>query len=749
MLPTTATMVPVIREPADAHFFSPLKSHFEQSGIFPTRKNWLAPFLVFLFCLCGLPASQGQWAVNIDSFVQVMKPNFTLIQIVDSLNEIAFLSIRTNELLSEKYADSAYSMAQDIPYKNGIGDACVRKGLLARNRGEYHLAEEYFLKALAIREGLGEIGLIINIYHNLANLYRRQGKFVIALEYYRKGLNITNEAVGEAKYEDGKIKLLNGIATCYQHLGEYQKALEYNDEDIGLRKNREDRRGVAYAFMTSGNIYQKMNHFDLAESKYKESLFIFDSLKYQPGMAQSYLNLGSLYDRRGECREEELGNYQKALSLKEFLIEDELATLYRNIGFCYLKMEKPDSALFFYNQSREMYQSAENKWGLAEIEFSLGGFYADRNQHQKALEHFTESLNILKENQISDPSLESNLSSRLADSYTETGDYAAALQYRDRYSFLQDSLYTLSMNAANYKYSYEEERRENEEQLREIENLTNQTKIQHLKKMQLIYLFIGIIIILGSAAGIALLIYRQHLRKATMDREIDDLLRNQEITTTYARLEGQDEERRRVAQDLHDGLGSMLSTVKLYFSTIDAKMDLIRLESREQYSKANQLLDEACEEVRRVAHDMHSGILKKFGLKAQLEDLAETINNSKQIEVELVTHKLSGRLDTQLEVNVYRIIQELVGNALKHARASKLNVQLSRFENIIHILVEDNGVGFKENIALEKGGIGLTGIQSRVKALDGKIAIDSTLGRGTTVSIDIPYQPQEALLENH
>ncbi|MCO6493675.1 MAG: sensor histidine kinase [Phaeodactylibacter sp.] len=267
--------------------------------------------------------------------------------------------------------------------------------------------------------------------------------------------------------------------------------------------------------------------------------------------------------------------------------------------------------------------------------------------------------------------------------------------------------------------------------------------------MQLFYTLSGIIALLLFSTGFALMIFRHRQRKAAMDREIDDLLRSQEITATYARLERQDEERRRIAQDLHGGLGSMLSTAKLYFSAIDAKIDLMRLENREQYGKANQLLDEACEEIRRVAYDMQAGARKKFGLKAQLEDLAETISNSKQIKVELVTHRLSSRLDTQLEVNIYRIIRELAGNALKHAKASKLTIQLNRFDDIIHILVEDNGVGFKESAAMEKGGLGLSGILDRVDALNGKINIDSVIGRGTSVSIDLPCQLTEALIRNN
>jgi len=748
MRPAITTIFILIRKLANALYFSPI----EPGSAWLKQKKWLTFFLMFLFWLCSPTVSHGQWATDIDSFVMALKPHFTPERIVDSLNEIAFLSAKKHEALSKKYADKAYSisMAQRNRYKKGIGEVYVRYGLLARNRGDYEEAEKYFLEALSIRKDIGEIMPIVNAYNNLGDLLRRQGKFSKALEYYGAGLKTAEGAKNEAVVDSGKAVVLTDISICHQHLGEYQKALEYNDEDIELQRKLGESQRAAYALFTSGTIYRKMKNFSSAEKSYEESLSIFKGLQDSTGMARTYFNQGNLHYENNEFREA-FANYQKALNLGESLIDDELALVYRSIGDCYQEkeMENPDSALFFYNQSREIYESDENAWGLAEVEFSLGAFYGDRKQHQKALEHFMGSLNILEENQISDPSLEMNLFEHLADTYAELGDFEAAFRYRKWHSSFQDSLNTMAMSAANYKYSYEE-------QQRKIENLTHQTEIQRLEKMQLIISFIVIIVLLGSGAGIALLVNRQRQQKRKMerekeqkDREIDDLLLGQEVKTTYARLEGQDEERRRIAQDLHDGLGGMLSTVKLYFSALDTKMDLIRMENREQYSKANQLLDEACEEVRRVSHEMHSGILKKFGLKAQLEDLAETINNSKQIKVELITHKLSGRLETQLEVNIYRIIQELIGNALKHAKASKLTIQLNRFDDIIHILVEDNGVGFKEGAALEKGGLGLSGVQARVKALDGKVDIDSALGRGTTISIDIPYQPREIFLENH
>lgn len=703
------------------------------------QKKWRPIIGFFMLFYCFLPFSQGQYSENVDSLIEELQHKTKKKEKkeeIELLNELAF-QFNKDENKSEEYAKKALQLSKDSGYSKGEGDAYIRLGIIAKNRGQYELSKENYFKALEIREKIKIKEPIVATYNNLGILFKQQGQFTLALNYFEKGLQNIDITVGDAE----KAKILNGMAACYQHLGEYQRALELNDKVIEIREKLNDTIDKAKALITAGNIYQKLRNFTSGEAKYKESLSIFEMMNYDEGQAKSFINLGNIYYEQKEL-EKGLKCYQKAMRLKDALPEDDLAILYRNIGACYAELEKPDSALIFYNESKEIYQANQNNFGLSDIESSFGSLYLKLKQYPKALKHLTESLNIFKKNELSDPILKLHILKALSDAYSESGDLSAAFKFESQYSFLQDSISELSMNAANYKYSYEEERRENE-------NLINQSRIQYLQKMQLIYVFIGVIILFIFAAGIAYMAIQQQQRKRKMDREIDDLLWQQEITTSYARIEGQDEERYRIAQDLHDRLGSMLSTIKLYFSAIETKIDLVRLENREQFSKANQLLDDAFDEVRRVAHDMHSGVLKNFGLKAQLEELTGTINNTKQIKIELLVHKFYDRIEFKLEVNIYRIIQELLGNTLKHSKATKLSIQLSRFEDIIHILVEDNGVGFKEDAALEKGGIGLSGVQTRVKALNGSINIDSTIGRGTSIAIDIPYQHKGVLLENN
>lgn len=246
---------------------------------------------------------------------------------------------------------------------------------------------------------------------------------------------------------------------------------------------------------------------------------------------------------------------------------------------------------------------------------------------------------------------------------------------------------------------------------------------------------LAFVLLFGVAGAI---VYFKEQKKQIAYLRIDELLIEKELTANYARLEEQEKERNRIAQDLHDRLGSMLSVVKLSLGTIDAKIEGLQEESKTQYAKANKLLDEACEEVRNISHGLKNSILAKFGLKAALESFIDSLSGN-DLKVELSTHNIDNRLENKIEINVFRIIQELVSNTLKHAKASRLVIQVNRFEDLLNVTVEDNGIGFNpEQLNEKKAGLGLHNIEARVHDLDGSFNIDSGKGNGTTTMIDIP-----------
>jgi len=201
---------------------------------------------------------------------------------------------------------------------------------------------------------------------------------------------------------------------------------------------------------------------------------------------------------------------------------------------------------------------------------------------------------------------------------------------------------------------------------------------------------------------------------------------------------GQEEERKRISRDLHDRLGSMLAMVKNHFKSVEEDIDHLKTSNVNLYQKANKLLDEACHEVRKISQDIASGTLTKFGLTASMEDLRNTLEESKQIDVEFISHGFKDRLTLDYEINIYRIFQELISNVLKHSEASELSMQILKSKEIVNIIVEDNGIGFNHESQID--GMGLKNVEARVLGLQGEMKIDSKINQGTTVTIDIPIK---------
>ena len=204
-------------------------------------------------------------------------------------------------------------------------------------------------------------------------------------------------------------------------------------------------------------------------------------------------------------------------------------------------------------------------------------------------------------------------------------------------------------------------------------------------------------------------------------------------------MEIQDKERNRIASDLHDSLGSMLSTVRLKLNGIYAKIlgDIAKGKA-EEYNDALEMLDESIEELRRIAHHMAPASLKKFGLKVTLESFVEKVNSAGPLTINLQILGLAKRIPEKIEISIFRICQELLQNTMKHANATFASLQLIRHLDRINILIEDNGKGMDSGAIVH--GLGFLTIQSKTKLLGGTFEIDSLPKRGTTIIIDIPLK---------
>lgn len=631
-------------------------------------------------------------------------------------------------LLALEYALRADSLSVELGYKKGEGDAKMRLGILAKNKQNYEEAKTFFNAAKKLRNGLGDYIGVASCENNLGLVAREEGDFKTASKSYLAGIEVLNSNQIQDKLSG---TLWNNLAMIYANEGAFKQALSSIDSSLAIRSHFGDTLGLASSYLNAGNIYRKMELSQKALENYRQSLFFFKEKDWLNGVLKCRINIGVI--------ENELGRYDKAseqfaeiLKFKDNLSKYDQHLVYKNLGAVLYKMGGPiDSTLFYYDSALKITNASIGIRDVIDVNYHIGRVYFEEKNYEKSIAHLEESEKLFDSLEGEAPILKMNVLFKLSENYARTNQFKKAFLYNKESTLLQDSLNSASKRALGYKIEYD--KMKSDQQLQE-EKMRRERIVSR-----------GIIAsILAFMVGLLFWFRNQHNQKKKQ-KEFDEIIKNQEIKVLKARLEGQDTERIRIGQDLHDRLGVLLSTIKLHFQSVEEKIEKVKVENIDQFQKAANLLDDACDEVRKIAHDMQSSTLTDFGLREELKELAEKLRATQQIQVKVVTFGMEYRLDNKMEFELYKIIQELVANTLKHAKASNLTIELNQFDELINIMVADDGDGFEADHLDLNEGVGLKNIQARVFDLHGNLKIDARPNRGTSVIIDIPYQNQMEL----
>lgn len=213
-------------------------------------------------------------------------------------------------------------------------------------------------------------------------------------------------------------------------------------------------------------------------------------------------------------------------------------------------------------------------------------------------------------------------------------------------------------------------------------------------------------------------------------------IKESEINSLNSLLEGQEQERKRLAREIHDGVGPTLSTIKMNLTSIEDQLGSTDDSISDRFRKSYEMIDEVANDIRSISHNLLPKVLTDFGLKDALQTLCEKIEYTRQLSVDFYSRGLEKRMDEVTELGLYRICQELMNNTIKYAEAKKVTIQLFKRENEISLMYEDDGKGFYPD-AVSKG-LGMSNINNRIKALGGQVHIDSQPGRGMTVNVSVP-----------
>ena len=327
---------------------------------------------------------------------------------------------------------------------------------------------------------------------------------------------------------------------------------------------------------------------------------------------------------------------------------------------------------------------------------------------------------------------------------SQLGNYPSAYQWLSNYVILADSVFE---QRANLKILELEERYQSAEKENEILKLKSENQQQQLSLEEnklLLVLLLSILLIVLLLAFFGWRLYKN--KKRTLEQnellhrqELKSIKQREQLTAYNAMLQGQEKERNRIARDLHDGLGGMLAGVKLKLSSIVSKekQNKYLIQPDMEIYKVIHQLDQSVDELRRIARNMMPESLIYMGLEPALSDLCKSLNSEKTAIV-FEAFNLNSTYDQALQITVYRIVQELLTNAIKHAEANSIMIQCSENESRLYITVEDDGKGFDPDLVQQKNGIGLSNIRNRVNLLEGTVEISSKPGEGTTFSIEIP-----------
>lgn len=528
-----------------------------------------------------------------------------------------------------------------------------------------------------------------------ASTLMEQQDFNSALKIYQ---TIANEALKTSdNYFLIMAKLGQGKVLCKSHGCEY--GMTYYKEAFQLAMKSGIDSLVFKSMLTLGSGFQRIGSMDSALTEYRYALEYFTQVRDSISIAVILNNVAGVFNSRYQ--------YDSALRVYSHAAEimkrtnnwQNLIDTYYNIGLTYQSTSNLDSALLYFERSLRLADSLSLSKKIAYAYYSMGEIWEARDQLVKALQYF-----------------------KLYDEFNQT--------------FLTD-VYNSSLADLDAKYQTSQIQLESEARLR-VADKRSREKVMVLV-LSATLLVVSVIIIWWTIQRKRSVEKIAAKNQQLTNQKINDLLQQQEINSLQGVLEGQEEERQRIASDLHDKLGAILGMVKLHFSAVEDRIDVLRNDNKKQYDKANELLDQASSEVRNISHNLLSGVLVKFGLVPALQDLKDTVEATGKLKVQLVAgEQMDGRLNGDQELQIYRIVQELISNILKHAKATEAVVQLNRTNGEVNLIVEDNGMGFDVEAARQKQGIGLKNLEARAAKLNAKLHFDSGRGAGTTVSVDIP-----------
>jgi signal transduction histidine kinase len=574
-----------------------------------------------------------------------------------------------------KYARMIDSVAKNLP---GEYKAMALVGM-----GRYHvthkpdLSMKYFQQALDMLEQSNADSIKARAYNGLGVGYQKKSDFTNALDNYFKALKLFEKS-DDIKGISGA---LANIGEVYQVKGDVSVAKQYIMQSMELSKSAEDFPAYLDAAHTLANIYGMNNQFDSALA----------------------------IDRKGIRAADSMGS----LKMK--------SAFYNNMGNCYLYSNRPDSARYYFMECLRLDAITGNRHYMVDNYLTLGQLLMKEQQFQEAEDYFKDAIRL--SDSIGALQFKMQAWKSLALLYKQQNLLHRSLEAKDSVAAIKDRL-------INEK---SENRIAELKELYEADKKAQTISLQQVKLSRQNILLTGSVVLFSSLLFSGWLMYRRY--KTKKEKELASTLLQQRMKATADILEAEDKERRRIAAELHDGVGQVMLAAWINLQSVESASSLPE-NQKLSFSRAVSMVGEGCKEIREVSHAMMPNILMKKGLKGAVQDL---IRNLDRHPVSIQLHMDDAHsMDNVTESILYRVIQEAMNNVLKHADANQMDISIHQSADGITLLIEDDGKGFDTEVLSQPTGMGMQSIKTRIALLNGITEWDSSPGNGTVLTIFIP-----------
>lgn len=623
-------------------------------------------------------------------------------------------------ILGQPHFDNLDNHVVSIPDSNVLIQLHERARQIKRQKPDSSF--KLFQRIISETEKSGFLHLHMYALYNLAEFYNELGKYDKSLETYKRALSFHPKVKKHEIY----VLLLNGITIPYFYTGRYDMAIAYSYKALQEMKMHPQKSEVqVMVYNTLGAMWLRMDEPEKALHYFKQGEAVAIKHGDMSGLSHLRSNIGGVffllkqYDTAAVYLEQ-------AIQMEETFQIDGPPSSHQNLGYIYIFKNQPEKSIPLFEKALKYGKKTNNYFAVYNAHFGLGSAYYELKDYRAAEQMLTIAEQMLDTGQVNDT--KESLYKKLAQVYEATGRYQKAYHYQQLHAasvlelFGKEKARVAEQSEAKYRDS-EKDRQIIAHQLL-IASQRNRLKDRNI----LIGAAIATTILLSM---LLISLYRAHRHRHKMHAEkIRNMEQEQEIGKLKALMDGEERERSRIAHELHDGIGSQHSAMMLYLHSIQDRYR--ELGKTEEMQQVVRLLKETADELRATAHNLMPELLQQQGLRDAVKTFCERMSKSKSLELEFFAYGDLDRLEKSFSLILYRMVQELVQNVVKHASATRLVVMITLIDRQTTITVEDNGTGMMN---LASDGMGLLSMKTRVRQLGGEMITESDEISGTTISI--------------